>query len=162
VARDWSAWSGRPRSSLDINLKENTMHAIHPSPLLKLALVADAIVSGAVALLQVLLPDFLGGLTGLPHALLQYTGLFLVCYTLLLIVLARAPALPRALVLFIVAGNVAWAIGCAELLLTASVTPSALGTAFVLVQAVTGLAFAAMQWAGMRASSPALGRTSAA
>jgi hypothetical protein len=131
------------------------MNAIQPSRLLKFALVVDALVSGAVALLQLLLPDLLSGLLQLPAALLRYTGLFLVGYTVLLVVLARSAAIWKELVLVVAGGNVLWAIGCAALPLEGAVAPSGLGIAFLSVQALAVLGFAAMQLAGLKASAPA-------
>jgi hypothetical protein len=131
------------------------MNAIQPSRLLKFALVIDALVSGAVALLQLLLPDLLSGLLQLPAALLRYTGLFLVGYTVLLVVLARSAAIWKELVLVVAGGNVLWAIGCAALPLEGAVAPSGLGIAFLSVQALAVLGFAAMQLAGLKSSAPA-------
>ncbi|MFP5390445.1 MAG: hypothetical protein ACLGI6_02720 [Gammaproteobacteria bacterium] len=131
------------------------MHTIQPSALLKFALVADAIVSGAVALLQLTLAGPLAQLLALPHPLLAYTGEFLLAYTLLLVLMARARRLPRALVLLPVVGNVGWAIGCAELLIGGAVQANGLGVAFVLVQAVAVLVFAALEYSGLKRSTPA-------
>jgi hypothetical protein len=135
--------------------KENAMHAIHPSRLLRFALLTDALVSGAVALLQLLLPDLLSRLLLLPAPLLRYTGIFLVGYTVLLVLLARSGAIWTALLLVVAAGNVLWALGCAALPLAGMAAPSGLGTAYLWVQALAVLAFAAMQLAGLRSSAPA-------
>jgi hypothetical protein len=134
--------------------KENAMNAIHPSRLLKFAFFTDALVSGAVALLQLLLPGLLSELLLLPALLLRTTGIFLIGYTVLLVALARSEAIWKALVLVVVAGNVLWAIGCAALPLEGVVAPSGLGVAFLWVQALAVLAFAAMQLAGLRSSAP--------
>ena len=130
------------------------MKTIHPAPLLKFALVADAIVSGAVAVLQVALPAQLSGMLALPRPLLQYTGEFLLAYTALLALRAASSSVPRALVLLLAAGNIGWAIGCAGVLVELS--PSAPGIAFVVVQLAAVLVFAALQSAGVKASVPAV------
>lgn len=127
------------------------MASIQPAPLLKFAFAADAAVSGAVALLQLLFPDDLSRLLVLPRMLLVESGMFLVAYALMLAILARSRAIPRSLVLFIVVGNAGWAAGCA--LLLAWTGPSALGIGFVLIQAVTVLLFAGLQLAGLKASA---------
>jgi hypothetical protein len=129
------------------------MKSVFPSSLLKKALVADAVVSGAVAALQVALPDTLGRLLMLPRALLVESGVFLVAYTVLLVVLARSDRVWSGLVGFIVLGNVGWAAGCLLLPATGLVQPGPLGLAFVGVQAVTVLVFAALEYGGLRASS---------
>ena len=130
------------------------MITIHPAPLLKFALTADALVSGAVAALQLLLIGQLSELLALPRMLLLESGIFLVGYTMLLAFLARRARVPRPLILLLIAGNVGWAIACAGLL-AGLASPSGLALAFVAVQAVTVLLFAGLQWAGLKASRPA-------
>lgn len=131
------------------------MKTVTPSPLLTFAFGADAIVSGAVALLQLAAAAWLGKLLQLPPALLLGTGLFLVGYTALLMVLARSRAIWSALVRFVALGNVGWAAGCVALMAADLVAPGPLGVGFLLVQAVTVLVFAALQWMGLASSAPA-------
>ncbi|MGH2523467.1 MAG: hypothetical protein ACRDH2_13265, partial [Anaerolineales bacterium] len=57
---------------------------------------------------------------------------------------------PRPLVWGLVAGNLAWALGCVLLLLSGRVAPSLLGMAYVLVQAVTVGVLAELQFFGLR------------
>ena len=128
------------------------MKTITPSPLLKFAFGADAAVSGAVALLQLGLSTYLGSLLNMPGALLSGTGLFLAGYATLLLVLARSKAVWSALVQFIAIGNIGWALGCIGLMVAGIVQPGALGVAFLLVQAVTVLVFAALQLVGLKTS----------
>ena len=130
------------------------MRTIHPSPLLRTALVADAVVSGGAALLQLGAASWLAELLVLPRALLVETGGFLAAYTLLLVVLARSTRVWSAVVAVVVVGNVAWAAGCAALLVAGAVSPSALGVAFLAMQAVAVLVFAALEYLGVRASEP--------
>ena len=136
------------------------MNSIRSSQLLKFAFAADAAVSGAVAVLQLLFADDLSRLLALPRPLLVETGIFLVGYALLLAFLARCATLPRPLVLFLILGNAGWAIGCAGVL--ALTAPSGLGVAFVIVQALTVLLFAGLQMAGMKGSAEAGVRAQAA
>lgn len=131
------------------------MKLVSPSRLLTFALTADAVASGAVAALQLAAASSLHPVLRLPHALLVESGVFLVAYTLLLIVLARSPRVPAALVGLIVAGNVGWAIGCLALPALGVLNPSALGIGFLAVQALTVLLFAALEWQGLKTSSPA-------
>ena len=135
------------------------MSSVTPSDLLKKALAADAVVSGAVAVLQLAIPDALSRLLLLPRGLLVETGLFLVAYTLLLIVLARSARVWSPLILVIVVGNVAWAAGCAVLLGTGQLQPSILGIAFVAQQAVAVLVFAGLEYFGLRESPAATSAT---
>jgi len=92
------------------------MQSILPSRLLRLALVVDAAATGALAVLQLALPDALSRLLMLPRGLLLETGAFLVGYVILLVVMARSQRLWSWLVRTVVVGNVLWAVGCAALL----------------------------------------------
>ena len=76
------------------------MRTVFPSSLLRKALIADAVVSGAVAALQLAMPQALGRLLLLPRGLLVETGMFLVAYTLLLILLARSARVWSGLITF--------------------------------------------------------------
>jgi hypothetical protein len=134
------------------------MTSIIANPFLKRALLADAAVSGAVALLQLALPGRLAAWTGLPSALLLGTGAFLVGYVALLVALAsRARVLP-ALIWFVIAGNAGW--GIAALIVSQSLSLSALGQAFAIVHASAVFAFAALEYRGLKTSvsAPGLGR----
>lgn len=137
------------------------MKTVYPSTLLKLAMAADAVVSGAVAALQLAASGLLAQLLLLPQALLVETGAFLVAYTVLLAILAGSERVWSALIGMIVAGNLAWAVGCVALLASGSLSPSALGVAFVMVQAIAVLIFAAIEFKGLRASATAPGTSAA-
>ncbi len=101
--------------------------------------MADAIVSGAVAALQLIAASWLRELLNLPKALLIETGVFLVGYTILLALLARSTTLWSLIIGVVVIGNIGWAIACAGLLASGIISPNALGLAYVIVQAVAVL-----------------------
>jgi hypothetical protein len=128
------------------------MKTIHPSGLLKAALLTDAVASGALALLQLLLNRLLSERLGLDSRLLLYTGLFLLAYANLLLVLAYTDRIWVWLLRVIVAGNAAWAVGCLMIMLDHGVVQP-LAAAFLGAQALAVLVFAAWEYAGMRASS---------
>lgn len=135
------------------------MQSVIPSSLLKKALAADALVSGAVAVLQLSMPDALSRLLILPRGLLVETGVFLVAYTVLLIVLARSARIWSGVIVVVVLGNVGWAAGCAILLGAGHLQPSAAGLAFVAAQAAAVLLFAGLEYLGLRNSEPARSST---
>ena len=137
------------------------MRSVFPSRFLKRALGADALVSGAVALLQLLAAGALAEQLALPGALLLGTGVFLLGYVALLVMLARAQRVPAALILLVVAGNVLWAVGALGWLLGDSLTTNIWGEAWLLLHVAAVLVFAALEWAGLRAS-PMSGSTQAA
>jgi hypothetical protein len=129
---------------------------IRPSLLLRRALLADAIFSGASALLLSLGAGALTPLLDLPQALLRETGLFLVAYTALVGWLGTRPSLPKALVAIVVAGNAAWTIASVALLFSGWVTPNLLGEVLVAAQAIVVGVFAELQYVGLRKSEVAL------
>jgi len=126
------------------------MKTIHPAPLLKFALIADAAACAPLALLQIGMPDLLANQLAIARPLLMGTGLFLLAYTVLLIALARSQHVWTAMIGLIVVGNVGWAAGCIALLVAGA--PSGLGIAYLIVQAGAVLLLAGAEFAGLKAS----------
>jgi hypothetical protein len=129
---------------------------IHPSLFLRRTIVADAIVSGAMALLLTFDAEMLAPLLNLPEALLRETGLFLIAYAALVGWLGTRSSMPKVLVAIVIAGNAAWTLGSIALLFSGTVTPNLLGEAFVAVQAIAVGAFAELQYIGLRKSGSAV------
>jgi hypothetical protein len=129
---------------------------IHPSLLLRRAIQADAIVSGAMALLLAFDAGALAPLLNLPEALLRESGLFLIAYAALVGWLGTRSSMPKLLVAIVIAGNVAWTLGSIALLFSDAVTPNLLGEAFVAIQAVATGVFAELQYIGWRRSGDAV------
>jgi hypothetical protein len=129
---------------------------IHPSMMLRRALLADAIFSGASALLLSFDAGALAPPTNLPEALLREAGLFLIAYTALVGWLSTRQSLPRALVVIVVGGNAAWTLASIALLFSGAVTPNVLGEATVAAQAIAVGAIAELQYIGLRRSGGAL------
>ena len=129
---------------------------ISSSLFLRRAIQADAIFSGVSAVLLTLGAGALAPLLNLPEALLRETGLFLIAYTALVGWLGTRQAMPRALVVIVIAGNAAWTIASIALLFSGAVTPNLLGEAFVALQAIVVGALAELQYIGVRRSSDAL------
>ncbi len=128
------------------------MKTIQASALLKTALIVDAVASLGLAGLQLSIPAVLADYLSLPGLLVTGTGAFLVAYALMLGMVARANRVWEFLVQFIIFGNVGWALGCLALAATSFVTPSALGMAFLSLQAMAVLLFAYLEYAGLQAS----------
>ena len=125
---------------------------IHPSPLLRRAILADAIFSGASAVLLSLGAGPLAPLLNLPEPLLRESGLFLIAYAGLVGWLGTRQAMPRALVVIVIAGNGVWMLASIALLLSGAVTPNLLGEAFVVAQGIVVGAPAEQQYVGLRRS----------
>ena len=125
---------------------------IQPSVFLRRAILADAIFSGASAVLLTLGAGALAPLLNLPEALLRETGLFLIAYTALVGWLASRSSVPKALVLLVIVGNAAWTLGSIALLFSGAVSPNLLGQVFIVAQAIATGVFAELQYIGLRKS----------
>lgn len=129
---------------------------IHPSLFLRRALLADAVVSGAMALLLTFGAGVLTSLLNLPEALLLESGLFLMAYAAFVGLLGSRAAMPKALVLLVIVGNALWTLASVALLMSGAVSPNLLGMAFVVMQAVAVGMFAELQFIGLRKSATAM------
>jgi len=125
---------------------------INPSTFLRRAIQADAIFSGASAVLLTLGAGTLAPVLNLPETLLLETGLFLIAYAALVGWLGTRPAMPKALVLIVILGNAAWTLASIALLFSGAVTPNLLGELFVAAQAIVVGALAEWQYIGLRKS----------
>ena len=126
------------------------MSVIQPHAFLRRVLLADAVVSAAVGAVMAAGANALQGLLGLPSSLLLAAGLSLFPYAAYLVWLATRAAVPRAAVWLPIVLNVLWAADCVLVLLAAGMHPTLLGQAFVVVQIVTVLAFAELEFIGLR------------
>lgn len=129
---------------------------IHPSLFLRRAILADAIFSGASAVLLTFGAGELAPLLNLPEALLRETGLFLVTYAALVGWLGIRPSMPKPLVAIVIAGNAAWTVASIALLFSGAVMPNLLGELFVAVQAIIVGVLAELQFIGLRRSGGAV------
>ena len=98
----------------------------------------------------------LAPLLNLPEPLLRETGLFLILYAALVGWLGTRPAMPKALVVVVIAGNAAWTLASIALLFSGAVTPNLLGEVLVAAQAIAVGALAELQYIGLRRSSGAV------
>ena len=117
---------------------------------LRYALLADAIASGATALLMIAGADLLTGLLRLPVVLMREAGLVLIPFVALVAYVGTRETIARPAVRAVIALNVLWVAGSALLLLSGFVAPTALGTAFVIAQAAAVAVFAELQYIGLR------------
>jgi len=129
---------------------------IQPSLLLRRAILADAIFSGVSAVVLTSGAGLLAPWFSLPEALLRETGLFLIAYAALVGWLGTRQAMPKALVLIVVAGNAAWTLASIALLFSPWVSPNLLGEIAVAAQAIAVGAFAELQYIGLRKSGGAV------
>jgi hypothetical protein len=121
-----------------------------PSLFLRRVLQLDAAATGATGLLLLGGTSFLHGLLNLPVSLLTYAGIFSVGWALTLGIASLRERLSQSFVWTIIIANVAWVIGSVALLVSGYVSPSFLGYAFVIAQALAVDIFAALQFFGLR------------
>jgi len=129
---------------------------IHASAFLRRALLADAVFSGISALGLTFGAAAFASLFHLPEALLRETGLFLIAYAALVGWLASRSAVPKALVVLVVAGNAAWTLASIALLFSGAVSPNLPGELMVVAQAIATGMFAELQYIGLRRSGGAV------
>jgi hypothetical protein len=120
---------------------------------LRHALLADAVISGAAGLLMALGAGLLEGLLGVPAALLRYAGVVLIPFAVLVGYLGTRASFPPAAVWAVIAANALWVAGSIVLLASGWIAPTALGYAFIIVQALAVGIFGELQYAGLRRSA---------
>jgi hypothetical protein len=131
---------------------QGAIMSIFDSPkFLRNVLLADSASCVATGALQLMFTETLSALFRLPSALLMGTGVFLLAYAAVVAVVGMRSVISRPLVWLFVAGNFAWAAGCAALLAAAPLHPSMAGQAWIAIQAVTVIILAELQWAALRA-----------
>jgi hypothetical protein len=128
------------------------MPMLHPSPLLRQALLSDAVTSAACGLLMLLGAGPLSGLLGLPQMLLRLSGAVLLPYAAIIACLGLREQLQRPAVWAVVIGNAIWTADSLLLLVSGWVEPTRAGYAFVIAQALVVLLYAELQWMGLRQS----------
>lgn len=129
---------------------------VNSSTLLRGALLADAIASGAMGLLLAIAAVPLAGLLALPDALLRETGLLLIPYALFVGYLGSRLRLPVTLAWLIVAGNAVYTLASFALLLGNWLSPNLPGELFIAAQAIVVGVLAELQYVGARKSAPAI------
>ena len=112
---------------------------------LKLILIFDAFITGAVALLQVTAFKWLSPWLGLSETILLESGWILLGYTAFLGMMIRRESLMIKGIIPVIAINFLWAIGCGLVLATHTESLTPFGEAFVCVQIVSVLIFGGLQ-----------------
>jgi|SRR5918999_440397 hypothetical protein len=118
--------------------------------LLRFALFADALVSGATGFFAFAGAGILEGILGLPTPLLRFAGLSLLPYAAVVAYVGTRDVASRPAVWAIIAYNALWALDSILLLASGYVAPTILGVAFVVFQAAVVAAFALLQYVGLR------------
>lgn len=124
-----------------------------PSSLLRRALVADAVISGAVGALQLAAAGPLSGLLAIEAGWLQRSGLILLAWTALLGWMLTRKAVSPPMAWTVIGINLAWVAASILVLVEGAIAPNTLGMAYVLAQAAVVAIFAEVQFFGLRRQS---------
>ena len=120
------------------------------SRFLRAVLIADAAASAATGLLLFGGNELLEPWLSIPAPMLFYAGVVLLPYAAFVLYLATRETVSRAAVWAVVLCNAAWAFDSVLLLATGWISPSTLGYAFVILQAVVVAVFCELQFTGLR------------
>ena len=115
---------------------------------LRRILALDSLSCLAMGLAMGLGAAALAPLFGLPEPLVRIAGLALLPLAAFIFWLASRPAPPRPLVWLVILGNLGWT--AESFAVIAQHQPTALGTAFVAMQALAVLGLAALEYIGLR------------
>lgn len=116
---------------------------------------ADAATCVATGLLLLLGSGLLEQYLGLPAGLLRYAGLSLLPFAVLLVYLAAREHLTPGAVWAVIGLNALWTVDSVLLLLTGWVSPTELGYAFVVAQALGVAVLAGLEYVGLRKAETA-------
>jgi hypothetical protein len=120
------------------------------SRFLRMVLLADAIATTATGVLMLATSRLLESWLNIPASLLFFAGAVLVPYAAFVFYLAAQRHVSRAAVWAVIVCNAVWALDSVLLLATGWISPSALGYAFVIFQALVVAAFCELQFTGLR------------
>jgi hypothetical protein len=126
------------------------INSVSEPSFLRLALIADAAVSAFTGLAMILGAGIVDGLLGLPATLLHYAGLSLIPFAAVVGFIATRERPSRPAVWAVIAYNALWAVDSIVLIAGGWLTPTLLGYAFTVAQAIVVSAFAELQYVGMR------------
>ena len=110
--------------------------SFRPASFLRTALLADAAISGATGLLLAIGAGWLEPLLGIPVSLARWAGILLLPYAAFLVALARSESVARTSVHAVIAGNALWALASVVVAFSGWIHANALGTTFIVSQAL--------------------------
>ncbi|MFG3436927.1 hypothetical protein ACGF0J_06755 [Nonomuraea sp. NPDC047897] len=117
---------------------------------LRLALAADAVVTGVNGLAYLAAAGLLSDLLGPGTGLLRGVGVFLLGYGLAVGFLASRPVISAAGTKAVIALNVVWAVASVAVVVTGAAAFTTVGAVWAILQALVVLVFAELQVMGLR------------
>ncbi|MFE7352693.1 hypothetical protein ACFU8Q_05720 [Streptomyces sp. NPDC057543] len=121
-----------------------------PDGLLRAALVADVILTGANGIGYLALATVLDSFLGVPLPLQYAVGVFLTVYALWVLVVSRQENISRGAVTVVIALNAAWAVAGVVTVVLDALTATAVGNGWIVFQGLVVAAMGAVQYAGLR------------
>jgi hypothetical protein len=118
--------------------------------LLRPALRLDAAVTGLTGAAYLAAAPLLADLLGLSTTLQRSAGAVLLVFAVAVWLVGAGPRVRAAAVEAVIGVNVLWTIGSLVAVVTGFGSPTAVGTAWLVVQAVVVAGFAALQLVGLR------------
>ena len=122
------------------------------SSFLRRVLLIDAVISGATGVMLIAGADLLQDWLAVPAMLARGAGLSLIPFALLVGYLATRRNMSRAGVWAVIVCNALWAVDSILLLVGGLVSPTALGTTFIVAQALAVAILAELEYVGLRRS----------
>ncbi|MGW2087421.1 hypothetical protein [Streptomyces sp. NPDC001880] len=118
--------------------------------LLRFALVTDVILTGSNGIGYLGLATVLDPFLGVPRSVQYPVGVFLTVYALWLLTVSRRENISRGAVGVVIALNAAWAVAGVVAVAVDALTATGAGNVWIVFQALTVGAMAALQYAGLR------------
>lgn len=121
-----------------------------PDRLLRFALVADVILTGANGIGYLVLATVLDSFLGVRLSVQYPVGVFLVGYALWVLAVSRQENIGRGPVVAIIALNTAWAVASVVTVAVDALTATGVGNGWIVLQGLTVAAMGALQYLGLR------------
>ena len=118
--------------------------------LLRFALLADVVLTGANGVGYLLLATVLDSVLGVDRSVLYPVGVFLTGYALWLLTVARREDIGRGAVAAVIALNTAWAVAGVLAVAVDALTATGVGNGWIVFQGLVVAAMGALQYAGLR------------
>ena len=120
--------------------------------LLRLGLKLDAVVTGLNGAAYLAGATLLDGVLGLPAGLLRGIGVFLLGYAVAVWAIGTRPVIGVRSTRSVIELNLLWAVGSLAAAGLTWGTPTTVGTAWIVLQALVVGGFGALQWHALRRS----------
>ncbi|HEV2061063.1 MAG TPA: hypothetical protein VGR11_17055 [Solirubrobacteraceae bacterium] len=117
---------------------------------LRSALKLDALVTGANGGAYLVAAQPLGDLLGLSAVVLRALGVVLLAFGAVLWLSAARPSVARGVGVAVVVANAAWALASIAVAVGGWMSPTAIGTLWIIIQAIVVAGFAELQAAALR------------